>query len=458
MGIKQISGTITLFLCILLLAFFSTARAFEIPTPPKSPTPPKAPDRLIIKFKESASTQQRNLLLKQNNTAIKESLLLSQTYVIGAKPDTISTLITKLSKSSLVEYIEPDFIATKVETPNDSLFSSQWGLTKVQAPSAWNTTHGASFVNIAILDTGIDQNHQDIGSKVTKRANFTTDSDFDGDGHGTHVAGIASAQTNNALGIAGIGYDTSLYSVKVLDNNGSGYYSWIANGVRWAADNEADVINISLGGSSSSTTLADAINYAWNKGVIIVAASGNNNSSSRFYPAYYSNTIAVAASDQNDKKASFSNYGSWVDLAAPGVSVISTTNNTYESWSGTSMATPFVAGLAGLIAGYNPSWDNTTIRTKIEQTADKISGTGTYWAYGRINACKAVDCVAISQEPTPTSTPTPTPSPLPSPSPTPTPSFTPTPTPTLVITITPTPTPSSKPWWCRYVPTHPRCI
>lgn len=458
---------LTLFLSIVLLillsiVLISDSRAILLPTPP---TPPRAPDRVIVKFKDSVNTEAQENLFKKLNVARKEKHRLKGTFVANIQKNKVNDYLKLFSQSSLIEYVEPDFIATKVETPNDSLFTSQWGLTKIQASNAWDVTHGVSSSYIAILDTGIDQNHPDVGTKVVKRANFTSDPDVDGDGHGTHVAGIASSITNNALGIAGVGYNSGLYSVKVLDNNGSGYYSWIANGIIWSADNGARVINLSLGGSSSSTTLSNAINYAFGKGVVIVAASGNNNSSRRFYPAYYSNTIAIAASDQNDKKASFSNYGSWVELAAPGVSILSTTNSAYESWSGTSMATPFVAGLAALVASHNPSWSNSTIRSKIEQTADKISGTGTYWTYGRINACKALDCTPSTLlTPTPTSTPTPTPTltptptSTPSPSPSPTATPTPTPTPTLEITPTPTPTPSSKPWWCRYIPTHSTCL
>ena len=238
-------------------------------------------------------------------------------------------------------------------------------------------------------------------------------------------------------------------SVKVLDNNGSGYYSWIANGIIWAADNGAKVINLSLGGTSSSFTLQNAVNYAWNKGAVVVAAAGNRNSTSRFYPAYYSNSMATAATDQNDKKASFSTYGSWVDVAAPGVDIFSTYNNDgYVTLSGTSMAAPFVSGLAGLIFGFHPDWNNIQVRDKLQSSSDQIPGTGSYWTYGRINACKAVDCILL---PTPTITPTPTPTPIP------TPSITPSPTPEPTPIPTPTPTPTSKPWWCKYIPSHSLC-
>ena len=131
--------------------------------------------------------------------------------------------------------------------------------------------------------------------KIAARANFTTDADLDTDGHGTHVAGIAAAATNNSTGVAGVGFQSNLLSVKVLNSSGTGYYSWIASGIIWAADNGAKVINLSLGGTSPSKTLQDAVNYAWNKGVVVVSAAGNSNINVPFYPAYYTNVIAVGA-------------------------------------------------------------------------------------------------------------------------------------------------------------------
>ena len=149
------------------------------------------------------------------------------------------------------------------------------------------------------------------------------------------------------------------------------------------------MINLSLGGTYDSITLRRAVETAWNKGVVLACAAGNSGNSGRFYPAAYTNCIAVAATDSSDRKASWSNFGSWVDVAAPGVGILSSVvSGGYESWSGTSMATPHVAGLAGLLA--SQGHDRSTVRSKIESTADRISGTGRQWANGRINACKAV--------------------------------------------------------------------
>lgn len=464
-NVSKMKRILLLGISLLFIFLFLNPGLFRFKASSDNTNLPK--NRIIVKFKPYTSSSLKNSLFQSFGIQRKEALRLSQTYVVNIPERRAGEIIGRFLKNPLVEYAEEDYVVKAVEIPNDPLFPDQWGLSKIKSPSSWDISHGLSSINIAIVDTGISASHADLGSKITKAANCTTSSGcilissaFDDNGHGSHVAGIASSATNNSTGISGTAYDTSLVSVKVLDSNGSGYYSWVANGIVWAADNGAKVINLSLGGTSSSTTLLNAVNYAWNKGVVVVAAAGNSNSSRRFYPAYYSNSIATAATDQNDKKASFSNYGSWVDVAAPGVSILSTYNNgDYAYLSGTSMATPFVSGLAGLVFGANPTWTNSQVRNKIQSTSDAISGTGTYWAYGRINACKALGGCSettptptptptISSTPTPTSFSTPTPAPTPSSSPTPTP--TPIPTPTSTPTPTPalTPTPTPIPWWC----------
>lgn len=442
---RIVNLVITLLVFILLLAYLNSQNITQAKID-------ESTDRIIVKFRSQTPKISRESLLKSFNLTISEKLKLNDTYVLKVPKNKALEFASNFQKSPFIEYAEKDELAYALGIPNDPYYSQQWGLEKIQAVGAWDKTSGDG-VDIAILDTGVDDTHPDLTGKVIARANFTTDPDADGDGHGTHVAGIASALTNNNLGIAGLGFKARLMSVKVLDNTGSGYYSWISNGIIWASDNGAEVINLSLGGSSSSSTLANAIQYAWNKGVIISAAAGNRGNSLPTYPAYYSQAIAVAATDSNDKKANFSSYGSWVDVASPGVSIISTVlGNGYESWSGTSMSTPFVSSLAALVKSQNLGWSNSQVRSKIEQTTDTISGTGTYFRYGRINACRAVDCMA-----TPSPTPNPTPNPTPTPTSTPTPSPTPTPTPTASLSPSPSPSPSPKPWWCKYLPTHYLC-
>jgi thermitase len=341
-----------------------------------------------------------------------------------------------------VLYAEPDYIASAVNTPNDPYFTGgfQWNMTKIQAPQAWDITTGSASVSVAILDTGVDLSHPDLQGKVVTSVNFSDSATVsDVNGHGTHLAGIVSAVTNNGQGVAGLGYNTTVMNVKVLGDNGTGGYGWVAQGVVWAADHGAKVINMSLGAQFGSTTLEDAINYAWSKGVVIAAAAGNNASSIPFYPAAYPNVIAVASTDINDHLASSSDYGDWVDVAAPGTNIYSTLPlndplqpGGYGVMGGTSIASPHVAGLAGLVFTRVTDSNgngllNDEVRSCIEKNADNIglSGIGS----GRINAYKAVQCSSSSPLPSPTPMATSTPSPVPTATATPPPAPTPTATP-----------------------------
>ncbi|OGH21641.1 MAG: hypothetical protein A2629_01915 [Candidatus Levybacteria bacterium RIFCSPHIGHO2_01_FULL_41_15] len=408
---------------LILLLTVGLILSFKIIFTQAQETQEFASDKVLVRFQDKISEKEKDTVLFSVGAKREKKLGRINAERVKVPKSKVKETIGKLKKSSKIKYAEPDFVAKKVEIPNDPYYSSQWGLPKIKAEGGWDKTHGGDLAPVAVLDTGIDDSHPDISGKVVKRANFSWDPDVDGDGHGTHVAGIVAATTNNSIGIASLGYDTKLISVKVLDNSGSGYYSWIANGIIWAADNGAKVINLSLGGYFDSSTLRDAVNYAWGKGVVIAAAAGNSNNTRALYPAYYTNSIAVAATDSSDNKASFSSYGWWVDLAAPGVSILSTYNGNYAYLSGTSMATPFVSALSSLVFANNSSFDNQDVRNKIESTAEKIAKTGNYWTYGRIDACAALDCESFvtptptptpTLTPTPTSTPTPTPSPIPS--------------------------------------------
>ncbi len=374
----------------------------ELPPLPTLPAIPElfASDTLIIKFTADTSVEVKSQVNRKLGGRFFKDLPEFGVQIIKVPKGQVEFFRDLYTRDRNIIYAEPDYIATTLEITTDPSLPSQWGMYKIKAvdssgTSAFNITHSNSNVKIAILDTGIEETHPDLQGKIVGRANFSTSgTNSDLYGHGTHVAGIASASTNNALGMAGVGFDSSLMNVKVLGDDGSGYYSSIINGIKFASDNGADVINMSIGGPSGSFAMQDAINYAWNNGVVVVAAAGNDGRNSRTYPAYYSNVIAVAATDSQDSKASFSNYGSsWVDVTAPGVGIYSTYKNaTYANLSGTSMATPFVAGLAGLIFGSSQCAlnNNGCVRTKIESTADAITGTGSFWAKGRINALKAL--------------------------------------------------------------------
>ncbi|MBI2853339.1 MAG: S8 family serine peptidase [Chloroflexi bacterium] len=384
---------------IILVFAVASPNPVAASAPSQGVAPSYAPDRIQVKFKaRTAAATAQSVHARLGGTVAKEIPRIG-VQVVNVPKSTVEQKLRAYKSEPSVQYVELDGIYKAIGTPNDPSFSQQWGMTKIQAPQAWDITTGSSAVKIAILDTGIDQDHEDLAAKIVANQNFTDSPSVDDlGGHGTHVAGIAAAVSNNGIGVAGVGYNSSLMNGKVLADDGWGYYSWITSGIIWAADNGAKVINMSLGGSDGSATLEDAINYAWSKGVVIVAAAGNSGESSPKYPAYYSNVIAVAATDQNDNKASFSTYGGWVDVASPGVSIYSTLPNhasgigtqNYGTLQGTSMAAPFVTGLAALVWATPNGTSNGMVRNQIEASADRIAGTGTYWQFGRINAYRAV--------------------------------------------------------------------
>ncbi|MGV3616976.1 MAG: S8 family peptidase [Fimbriimonas sp.] len=306
----------------------------------------------------------------------------------------VAATLAQLRKDPNVLYAEPNYIATKHVTPDDTYYNStiQWPLFKMEAAAAWNYATGTG-IKVAVLDTGVQANHPDLTGKVVAQYDFAYNDAVadDVDGHGTHTAGTIGAVTYNATGVASLGYNVQLMCGKVLNDSGSGSHAAIANGITWAADNGAKVINMSLGGTTGSTTLQNAVTYAVNKGVLVVASAGNAGNTRANYPAYYSNTLAVAATDRNDARASFSTYGSWVDIAAPGVDVASTyPGSQYVYMSGTSMAAPHVSALAALVAGTSYGTSASAIRTRLINTGDPVSTKFGQYPLRRINARKAV--------------------------------------------------------------------
>ena len=355
-----------------------------------------AGDQILVKFLPGIPEETKAQAHKRNGGSVVDVIPGIDVQVVKVPVDKVKEKIKAYRGDIGIEFAEPDYLARAVLIPSDPYFDNQWGMYNIQAPDAWDFIQESSGVKIAICDTGIDQDHEDL-LNVTSSKNFTRGNKVDDKfGHGTHVAGIAAASTNNNIGVAGAGFNSSLMNVKVLGDDGSGYYSWVAGGIVWAADNGARVISLSLAGGSPSDTLKNAVEYAWGKGCVLVAAAGNDNNDAPNYPAYYDKCIAVAATDQNDSKASFSNYGEWVDIAAPGLEILSTMPNhknrigilNYGSLSGTSMSTPHVAGVAALVFARHPDWSSTKARAKIEASTNPAEGFTT--EIGRINAYEAV--------------------------------------------------------------------
>jgi thermitase len=357
-----------------------------------------------VKFVPGTAAQSRAAVHRANGGSVKRTIPGIDVDVVNVGRGNVLAKLNVYEKNPNVQYAEPDYAGIPLQTtlpsfrPNDSWFvkGQQWGMDsdlKTQVPEAWAISRGSYAVKIAILDTGIDQDHEDFAfqdsagiwhSKLVHNQNFTDSSTHDDlDSHGTHVAGIAGAVTDNyGIGVAGVGFNCSLMNIKVMNANQSGYVSWYAGGIEYSATNGANVISMSFGVPSSSKTLEDAVNYAWGKGCVLVAAAGNSpyNYGAKLYPAAYDRVIAVAGTTSADRKASWSNYGSWVDVSAPGETIMSTLPNhpnssrsTGYGWkSGTSMATPFVAGLAGLIFAAKPGVSNATVRSLIENGCDKV--------------------------------------------------------------------------------------
>jgi type VII secretion-associated serine protease mycosin len=285
--------------------------------------------------------------------------------------------------------------------PNDALYAKyQWNLPIIETEAGWKISTGGD-VPVGIVDTGVDPEHPDLKDHLQPGYNVldTSASPADDVGHGTHVAGVVAAVVNNSLGIAGMTWVNPVIPVKVLDDTGAGSTYGVAQGIIWAADHGAKVINLSLGNYADANFLHDAIRYAFDKDVIIVAASGNDNTSQPGYPAAYPEVLAVAATDENKNRASFSNYGDYIDVAAPGVGIASTyPGNQYAALSGTSMASPHVAALAALIRSVNPTLKNTEVMDIIRQTAEDLGppGKDPYFGYGQIDVAKALRSAKMS--------------------------------------------------------------
>lgn len=351
-----------------------------------------------------------------------------------------------------------------ITASNDTYRRDQWALDVLDAENAWSA-QGGRGVTVAVLDTGVDGAHADLSGVVVQGTDFVSSGGngwADGHGHGTHVAGIVAAVGNNARGVAGLAQGVTVLPVRVLNSSGSGSDTQVARGIVWAADQGADVISMSLGGPGSST-LSSAVSYAVGRGVMVVAAAGNSRSSGSptSYPAAYPGVLGVAASTSADVTASFSNIGPYVDVTAPGQSILSTVPaGRYASMSGTSMATPYAAAAAALVHAAAPTLPAAKVFAALEDTAKDIEAAGvdTRSGHGRIRPVAAITQVrGTAPTPTPTVTPTvpptvtPTSSPTPTVSPTPSPTASPTVTPTVSPTVTPTvsptvsPTPSASP-------------
>jgi serine protease len=311
--------------------------------------------------------------------------------------------IDAITKQDGIKYAEKNTTHTAFLTPSDPLLSDQYAPQQVNAPAAWNTTLGSSDVTIAVIDTGVDYTHIDLDAQFGSDKGYDF-ADDDSDPmpvraiHGTHVAGIASATTDNGTGVAGISNST-LISGRVLGSNGRGSLSDIADGIIWATDQGADIINMSLGGGGYTQTMKNAVSYAVNNGTLPICANGNAGNSSVSYPAAYDECVAVAASREGgefvDKWRDYpggSNYGPKTDVIAPGERVLSSVpGNRYKSLSGTSMACPATSGVAALGLAADPDLTVSGLRNRLKTTAVDIGEPSEKQGAGRVDANNIVD-------------------------------------------------------------------
>jgi len=388
--------------------------------------PVYVPDRLAVRFRAGATVAGVQALHQNAGARLRKVIGPLNVHVVDLAPG-VSALsaLTAYRSSGLVQYVEQDGYAYALATPNDQYYNIQWHYPAINLPAAWDTTTGSAAVIVAVVDSGI-RSHPDLnGITVQGRDTFSDDNDPTDPGcsldsslpsHGMHVTGTIAALTNNGIGVAGVNWGgvagTRIMAIRALGEMsgmcGTGTLTDVADGIIYAADHGAKVINLSLGASVGSTALEDAVNYAYARGVTLVAAVGNDNGPVG-YPAAYGNVIAVAATACNNAKAVYSNSGPQVDVAAPGGDVTVTcgmdpdtevvwspswspsVGNAYFGLQGTSMAAPHVAGVAALMISRGITTP-ASIQATLQSTATDLGAAGRddLFGYGLINAASAV--------------------------------------------------------------------
>jgi thermitase len=426
--------------CLSLLGMATTV---PTATPLPASDAPHVPGELLVGLRPLSPKATLTTIAQDLATELGAQTLatLAPLHMVHLRLDPQRETVARqrLQADPRVAWVEPNYLFAPAFVPNDTYYSSKQStyLSRLGMESAWDATTGRPEVVVAVLDTGVDITHPDLADNLWTNpgeipANGLDDdgngfvddvhgwdfADDDNDpaddyGHGTHVAGIVAARINNSVGIAGMAGGATIMPLDVF-HGGIGAYADLIQAIVYAADNGAQVINMSLGALSYARGEEAAVDYAWARDVVLVAAAGNEASDALFYPAAHAHVIGVAATTAADERASFSSYGPFVAVSAPGASIYSTLPRaTYGYLSGTSMAAPHVAGLAALIRSFNPSLRNDEVRSLIESTADDLGAPGRddYFGFGRINAARAL---AAALPP-----PTPAPSPVPRPSPTP---------------------------------------
>ncbi|HEX2357747.1 MAG TPA: S8 family serine peptidase, partial [Micromonosporaceae bacterium] len=373
------------------------------PERPREATKPSYdPHSVLVRFKSGASAAAKDRALTSRGA--RNAGAVTGTGFIKARTTGAATdLLRGLRKDPAVQSLSLDYRRRTTATPNDPEYTGgkQDYLKTVRLPQAWDRTKGSTSQVIAVVDTGVNGLHPDIKGRtvtgynaitnvVTAAGAVTDDSTF---GHGTMVAGIAAANTSNGIGVAGVAWVGRVMPVKVLDSSGSGYDSDIAEGITWAADHGAKIINLSLGGPGDSPALHSAISYAVGRGAVVVAAAGNTGDGTPLYPAAYPEALAVGATDAAGNLTDFSSWGDWIDVAAPGFGIVSTgRGQDYFIGDGTSFSAPIVSGVAALARTMYPTLTPAQVMGRLRFTARDAGprGIDPYYGYGLLDAFYAV--------------------------------------------------------------------
>jgi subtilisin family serine protease len=357
----------------------------------RSSTEPRYdPRRLAITFKRGTRPATVRAVIARAGTTLEQAIPKINAYLVGVDPDRRAEALDSLRTSPSVASASQELLAEALDTsPDDNDWPRQEGLRVVGFQKAWDVTQGSSRVIVAVIDTGVDAGHPDLrGALVPGYDLVSGDADpADDHGHGTAVAGVIAARSNNHEGLAGICWRCSVMPIKVLDASGSGDDTLIAAGIVWATDHRAQVINLSLGGPGASQELSNAIGYAAGKGVIVVAAAGNSGTTTQFFPAADPRSVSVAATTVADHRYSWSNFGPWVRVAAPGCNLAPLLGGGYGTFCGTSSATPLVTGLIALELSAEPAATAEQVEQALVRAAVPLPELV---QYGRIDAGKTL--------------------------------------------------------------------
>nr|P29143.1 RecName: Full=Halolysin; AltName: Full=F-II; Flags: Precursor [Natrialba asiatica DSM 12278]pir/A42605/ halolysin (EC 3.4.21.-) - Natrialba asiatica (strain 172P1) [Natrialba asiatica]BAA01049.1 halolysin precursor [Natrialba asiatica] len=362
-------------------------------------------DEIVVGVSDSVSASKATIDSKLPSKATIVHTNETLGYVAVEFPSRASTQARENFKRNVleaddVEYAEDNATYEAIATPNDPQYGQQYAPQQVNCEAAWDVTYGDPGVTISVVDQGIQYDHEDLEGNMDGSVSNYGDDFVDNDGdpypvsasenHGTHVGGIAAGGTNNATGHAGIS-NCSLLSARALGDGGGGSLTDIADAIQWSADQGADVINMSLGGGGFSQTLSNACEYAYNQGSLLVAAAGNGYGNSVSYPAAYDTVMAVSSLDEGETLSAFSNLGPEIELAAPGGNVLSSIPwDNYDTFSGTSMASPVVAGVAGFTLSAHPNLSNAELRSHLQNTAVDVGLSSEEQGHGRVDAGQAV--------------------------------------------------------------------